>query len=150
MFFNLFKKKNKKVEIKNADGSLLPYEQREELHPICLFFTIVNRNQSAFYTKAFSDAGASMSIVFYSHSQPPEEIANVLGPDNLKKEIIITITRGEYVEKLKKICEDRFAISRAAKGIAFTCPVDSVSGISVYKFLIDQNKEIRESENNAK
>lgn len=147
MFF--FKRKKDSVQDKET-GERLPFEQREEVHSLCLFFTIVNRNQSAFYTKAYQDVGASMSMIFYSHSQPPIEIANVLGPDNLKKEIILTITRSDFVPKLMDIAKQRFAISKAAKGIAFSCPIDSVSGISVYKFLADQNKEIRESENNAK
>ncbi len=149
MAFKFFEKKKEKLETEKAENRL-PFDQREKVYPLCLFFTIVNRNQSAYYTKAYADAGASLSMVFYSHSQPPEEIASVLGPDNLKKEIIFTVTRSEYVEKLKHIAEERFKISSAAKGIAFVCPIDSVSGISVYKFLSDQNKEIRENEQNAK
>lgn len=147
MFF--FKKKKDSLQ-SNSNEERLPFDQREKVYPLCLFFTIVNRNQSAFYTKAYQDVGASMSIIFYSHSQPPVEIANVLGPDNLKKEIVVTITRGEFVPKLMDIAQKRFDISKAAKGIAFSCPIDSVSGISVYRFLADQNKEIRENENNGK
>lgn len=127
-----------------------PFEQREKVYPLCLFFTIVNRDQSSYFTKAYSECGASMSLVFYSHSQPPIEIANVLGPDNLKKEIIMTVVRNDFVDKLMEIAQNRFKISKAAKGIAFSCPIDSVSGISVYKFLSDQNKEIRENNQNAK
>lgn len=143
-------RKKKEIAVKKYNTENIPFEKREKVHSLCLFFTIVNRNQSSFYTKAYQDAGASMSMIFYSRSQPPIEIANVLGPDNLKKEIVLTVTRVEYVPKLKEIAEQRFAISNAAKGIAFSCPIDSVGGISVYKFLADQNKEVRESENNGK
>lgn len=124
-----------------------PFEKREKVYPLSLFFTIINRDQSNYYIKAYQDAGASMSMVFYSHSQPPEEIANILGPDNLKKEIVMTITRSEFVPQMKEIAAKRFAISSAAKGIAFACPIDSVSGIAVYKFLADQNKDVRENDN---
>lgn len=124
-----------------------PFEKREKVYHLSLFFTIINRDQSNYYIKAYQDAGASMSMVFYSHSQPPEEIANILGPDNLKKEIVMTITRSEFVPQMKEIAAKRFAISSAAKGIAFACPIDSVSGIAVYKFLADQNKDVRENDN---
>ncbi len=143
-------KKKKISEEKKIEAERLPFDQREKVYPLCLVITIVNRNQSSFYTKAYQDCGASMSMIFYSHSQPPVEIASVLGADNLKKEIIMTITRSEYVEPILNIAKERFAISKAAKGIAFTCPIDSVGGISVYRFLADQNKEIRENEENAK
>ncbi len=126
------------------------YDKREKVSPLRAFFTIINRNQSSFYTKAYSEVGASMSIILYSYSQPPQEIAKMLGPDNLKKEIIITFVKEEDVPKLMKIAQERFSISKAAKGIAFACPIDSVSGIAVYKFLSDQNKEVREYEKNGK
>lgn len=140
----LFKFGKKKLEKKKEINNDLPaFEKREKVHPLILFFTIVNRNQSTYYTKAYADAGASMSIVLYSHSQPPQEIANMLGPDNLKKEIVITVAREEDMEKLKTIASNRFKISSVAKGIAFACPIDSVSGITAYKFLADQNRDVR-------
>lgn len=140
----LFKFGKKKLEKKKEINNDLPaFEKREKVHSLILFFTIVNRNQSTYYTKAYADAGASMSIVLYSHSQPPQEIANMLGPDNLKKEIVITVAREEDMEKLKTIASNRFKISSVAKGIAFACPIDSVSGITAYKFLADQNRDVR-------
>lgn len=148
MFFLRFKRK-KEIEEKRLEDRE-PFEKRENVYPLCLFFTIINRDQSVYFTKAYSDAGASMSFVFYSHSQPPIEIINVLGHDNLKKEIVVTIARSEFIPALMEIAQKRFSISPAAKGIAFSCPIDSVSGISAYKFLSDQNKEIRESKENAK
>lgn len=141
--FHFGKKIIEKKKEKEADKNLLAFEKREKVHPLILFFTIVNRNQSTYYTKAYSEAGASMSIVLYSHSQPPQEIANMLGPDNLKKEIVITVAREEDISKLKTIAENRFKISNVAKGIAFACPIDSVSGITAYKFLADQNRDVR-------
>lgn len=144
-----FKKRKtwmKMVDKETGNEERIPYENKEKLYPLILFVTIVNRDQSNYFTKAYSDCGASLSLTLYSYSMPPIEIQNLLGPDNLKKDIVFTIARGEYLPELEKIASDRFSISQESKGIAFACPIDSVSGISVYKFLADQNKELRMGE----
>lgn len=125
-----------------------PFEQREKIYPLSLFFTIVERNQSRYYESAYQEAGASMSVTLYAHSMPPEEILSILGEMETKKDIVVTVCRSELVPSLKKIAEQRFAVSRAAKGIAFACPIDAVQGIAAYRFLADQNKDIRLEENN--
>lgn len=137
----------KKSERAKAATEQTPFEQREKIYPLSVFFTIVGRNQSHYYESAYQAAGASFSLTFYAHSMPPEEIMAILGEMETKKDIVVTICRSELVPELKEIAQKRFAISRAAKGIAFACPIDAVQGIAVYRFLADQNKEIRLKEN---
>lgn len=123
-----------------------PFEQREPIYPLSLFFTIVERNQSRYYENAYQEAGASMSLTLYAHSMPPEEILAILGEMETKKDIVITVCRSELIPSLKEIAQKRFAVSKAAKGVAFACPIDAVQGIAAYRFLADQNKDIRMEE----
>ena len=123
-----------------------PFEQREQIYPLSLFFTIVERNQSRYYENAYQEAGASMSLTLYAHSMPPEEILAILGEMETKKDIVITVCRSELIPSLKEIAQKRFAVSKAAKGVAFACPIDAVQGIAAYRFLADQNKDIRTEE----
>lgn len=143
----LFKKIKTIDKEEKKNGNAAPFEKREEIHSLSVVFTIVNRGQSAFYVDAYNEVGASMSMVLYSYSMPPEQYRNILGMDSTKKEIMMTICREEQVKDILNIAKERFAISRAAKGIAFSCPIDSVSGIAAYKFLADQNKNVRKTEN---
>ncbi len=124
----------------------VPFEQREPIYPLSLFFTIVERNQSRYYENAYQEAGASMSLTLYAHSMPPEEILAILGEMETKKDIVITVCRSELIPSLKEIAQKRFAVSKAAKGVAFACPIDAVQGIAAYRFLADQNKDIRMEE----
>ncbi len=140
-------KKIKTIDKEEKKGNAAPFEKREEIHSLSVVFTIVNRGQSAFYVDAYNEVGASMSMVLYSYSMPPEQYRNILGIDSTKKEIMLTICREEQVKEILNIAKERFTISRAAKGIAFSCPIDSVSGIAAYKFLADQNKKVRKPEN---
>lgn len=146
----LFKKKKQQaIEAKSTTGTTKKkaYDKREKVQALSAIITIVNRGQIAYYIDAYQEAGAAMSMDLYGYSMPPEEYRHIMGVDTTKKEILITITRAEYIEKLLKIAEDRFAISAQTKGIAFACPIDAVSGIQVYKFLADQNKKTRENGN---
>lgn len=134
----------KTVKSKKKEDNILPFEQREELKSLSLLVTIVNRNQSNYFTEAYKNKGAAISTVLFAHSLPPEEIITILaGESNLRKDMILTIIKTEEIDNYIKIASDRFKISKASKGIAFTIPLDSVSGIVIYKFLSDHNKEER-------
>ncbi|MCI1734741.1 MAG: hypothetical protein LKM30_03300 [Bacilli bacterium] len=143
---NLFGRRHAKNEVNQTPAKELPYDKRESLHALCLFVTIISRNQSDFFVEAYQKAGASLSLDLYGYSMPPKEVVALLGSMETKKEILLTFCRKEDLPKLDEIATKRFGISKASKGIAFACPIDSVSGVAVYKFLADQNKEVRESQ----
>jgi hypothetical protein len=142
----LFSLKKRKKEERTVERE--PFEKREKVYPLVAYFTIVNRGQSRFYTDAYAKKGASLSMVLYAHSLPPENIVSLFGESSLRKDIVMTVCREDLVPELMQIAKQRFAISRQAKGIVFVCPIDSVSGISVYRFLADQNRELRLEEKN--
>ncbi|MFA6829232.1 MAG: hypothetical protein WCR67_00775 [Bacilli bacterium] len=139
-------KKNKDI----TPNKLKPFEKREKLHALSLFVTIVGREQSDYFINAYQKLGASLSMDLFAYSMPPRDVLTLLGNTETKKEILFTICRKDDIPSLMKIAKDRFRISRASKGIAFACPIDAVSGISVYKFLADQNKEERVNQNESK
>ena len=129
---------------KNKDEHLPPFEKREKVHSLLLLVTIVSRNQGAYFTDTFSKHGASLSISMFAHSMPPADIISLLGNESTtKKDLVLTIVRKNEVKEYLDIIKKRFSISKASKGIAFTLPVSSVSGIVVYKYLSDYNKEER-------
>ncbi len=141
------RKKEEKARRKAETRPDKPFDQREKVQPLSLVVTIVNRHQASYFLDNYQEIGASLNMILYAYSMPPEEIVKLLGADATKKDIILTVTRNEYVPEMLKRAKERFAISKASKGIAFACPIDSVYGIAVYKFLSDQNKNARTSEN---
>lgn len=146
--FQWFQRKKRMIlSDKAEEKEKIPYEQQNEISSMVMLVTIINRNQSHYYIEAYEKAGASMTLVLYSYSMPPDQYRNILGPDSTKKEILLTFCREEDVQKMLDIAKARFQISRAAKGIAFTCPIDSIGGVASYQFLADQNRKIREKNN---
>jgi hypothetical protein len=115
MFSFIKKKKAKPEETKEQSFTRKAFDQREKVYPLSLFVTIVGREQSRFFVDSYATAGASLSMVIYSFSMPPDEVMRLLGNDNTKKDMVFTVVRTEDIPKLKKIAVARFAISRAAK-----------------------------------
>lgn len=143
--FDIWKKRKNFIRSDRAnEAETTPYDQKNEVHSMVMLVTIINRNQSSFYIDAYEKCGASMTMVLYAHSMPPEEYRNILGIDSTKKEILLTFCRAEDSEKMLEIAKERFCISKAAKGIAFTCPLDGIDGVASYLFLADQDRELRE------
>ena len=145
-----FLKKKKEDRRQMAAVARPPFEQREVVHSLAMVVTIINRHQADYYLEAYKECGAALTMVLYAYSMPPEELRNILGINETKKDILLTICRQEFVPSLLQRAKERFSISKASKGICFSCPIDAVSGIAVYKFLSDQNKNVRIFENGSK
>lgn len=143
--FNIFKKK-KDIDTTSSKASSIKYEDREPLYGLSILITIVNRGQAQFFEETYQNLGATLSLDLFGHSQPPEEYKNLFGVDT-KKDILMTFTRSEFVPSMLNAAKSRFEISKAAKGIAFVIEIDSISGVQGYKYIADQNKDIRSKEN---
>ena len=113
------------------------FDQKEKVEALALYFVIVNRGQSRYFIEKFNEIGISMNIVLYGFSSPPEDIASILGPDMLKKDIVLSFCKQSEMNKVHQIVHERFKISKLSKGVSFSVPIDSVSGVIVYKFLVD-------------
>ena len=113
------------------------FDQEEKVEALAAYFIIINREQSKYFIDKFNEIGISMNVILYGYSSPPEQIASLLAPDMLKKDILISFCKQSQLPDINKIIEDRFSISKLSKGIAFAIPIDSISGVIAYKFLVD-------------
>lgn len=132
---------------KSNKNNNLPYEKQEKLTSLILYVIIVNRGQGHYYLDELNKLGVSFSSLIYGYSNPPEEIIALFGNLETKKDLIFTIFRKELLPHIRDLIQRRFIISKQAKGVAFGIPIDSVAGVIIYKFLADQNKNIRENNN---
>lgn len=143
LFKNRFKLTEQRKNASQKKVETIPFDQREKVYPLSMVVTICNRHQDLFFIDKYAELGASLSLTLYAYSNPPEDIVSLLGFVNTKKDILITITRSEYVNSMLEAAENRFLVSSEAKGIAFSLPISGVAGINSYKFLADSLKEVR-------
>ena len=144
IFQNLFRRKPKASVSEKPVVSRIPYDKRtEKLYPLSAVLTIVPRHQEDFFQDAYFEIGAALNLVIYAHSNPPQEILEFLGADEVKKSILLTLGRSEYADAMMDRAQARFSTSTRSRGIACSFPIRGVAGVAVYKFLADQSKPLR-------
>ncbi len=117
-----------------------PFEETNEIKPLKMFVIIVPYGQANGIIKILHDLNVAMSITTNGEGTYMRE-SQLQGP---KKQLIFTFIKEEDVPSFKEKISERFHISSAAKGIAFSIKLSSVAGVSVYKFLTNTrqiNKE---------
>ena len=117
-----------------------PFEETNEIKPLKMFVIIVPYGQANGIIKILHDLNVAMSITTNGEGTYMRE-SQLQGP---KKQLIFTFIKEEDVSSFKEKISERFHISSAAKGIAFSIKLSSVAGVSVYKFLTNTrqiNKE---------
>ncbi len=126
---NVVKKIKDKAEEKIVERA--PFDQTNEIKPLKMFVIIVAYGQANGIIKILHDLDVAMSITTIGEGTYMRE-SQLQGP---KKQLIFTFMKEEIVPEFKEKIYERFQISTAAKGIAFSINLTSVAGVSVYKFL---------------
>lgn len=132
-------------KIKNKNLNEKPYEKTNKVEKLKLLCVIVNRNQGQFFVDSFLDQNVAAAFDVYGKGTAPREIYDIIGMSDNKKELVLALIKENDLEKVLKIIKTRFSVSKAAKGVAFTIPVNSMAGVVMYKFLTN-NRERKGSD----
>lgn len=128
----------------------VPFEKENVLSKVKLFFIIVPHGQANAIISRLNEFDIACSFVFNGEgSSAKSQYQKSLVADS-KKQIILTLVREDKVEFVKRKLEERFSISRAAKGFAFSIKVTSIAGVSIYKFLTNTRKVTKVRKNGKK
>lgn len=128
-----------------------PYEVRTpDIKPLSVLFAIVPRHQEEFFVDTVFEAGFSLTLITYGHSDPPAEILEYLGADENKKSFVVSLGRSAFAGPALDKFNARFATSQMTRGVACTFPVRGVAGVSAYKFLADESRDLRLKESAGK
>ncbi len=126
------------------------YDKEFKIEKVKLFIIIVGRNQSDYFLNEFKKTEIACSFVVYGTGTATKDIYEVLGIGETKKDIIFALVKESDIEKLKEIIDYRFKASKAAKGVAFSIPFDSMAGVLMYRYLtntktnVANTKEVKE------
>lgn len=137
-------KKEKKLNLIPSKKSFEPtqnYEKENKIEPLKLMCVIVTRDQAEYFIKGFNKLGISVCFEAYGIGTAPKEFSNFIGSYETKKAWIIAPVKVSELENVKEFIERRFSVSKRAKGIAFSLPIDSMIGVVLYKFLTNKREE---------
>lgn len=134
---NVLGNKNSKKTVlsKNESKPALPYEQTHTLSPLGFLVVVVNEGQDGAIVKIVYDCGGAACFSCRGKGTASNDVYEVLGLSNTKKHVIMSAIPLTSWPAIKKELIERFAVSQWAKGLAILIDIDSVCGVSTYKFL---------------
>jgi len=109
----------------------VPYDQTHRLRPLLLVTTVVSEGQANAVVQICNDNEAALCCICHGKGTATDQ-TNL---HTTKKEVVFSIVRSEKWPSFKAQLEQRFSVSKMAKGISYAIPLSSVAGVSIYKML---------------
>jgi nitrogen regulatory protein PII len=123
------KHQEKSVEKKKTSSNLEAHKKLK------ILVTIVARNKADFYLNIYEGYEINLQTVMYGKGTAPNNISSLLGFVDNNKAVIFSVIKEEKVKEVLNACEDKYFKTKGGKGVAFTIPISSIIGVSIYKFL---------------
>ena len=109
-----------------------------------ILITIVNRSKALFYTDLLEQYDVNMQMTLYGNGTANSEMLGLLGLVETEKAVILSIVREDKIKDIKMVLAEKFDKVKDGKGIAYTIPMQSIIGVSIYQFLA--NNQIKKED----
>lgn len=113
-----------------------------------ILVTIVDRSKSLFYTDLLEQYEVNMQMVLYGKGTATSETLNYLGLAETEKAVILSVIRDDKTKEIMEVLTEKFEKVKNGKGIAYTIPMKSIIGVSIYQFLSNYKVSKKEEKNN--
>ena len=143
----LIQKKSSVKKVKNTKQSAQQSKNKVESNKLELLVTIVNRNKAEFYQDLIQSFEVNMQMIVFGKGTANKEILEVLGLANSEKAIIFSIIKEEKLKDALYSLDEKFRTIKNGKGIAYTIPLTSVIGVSIFGFLSNNHMTVKGANN---
>lgn len=109
-----------------------------------VLITIVNRSKALFYTDLLEQYDVNMQMTLYGNGTANSEMLGLLGLVETEKAVILSIVKEDKIKDIKMVLAEKFDKVKDGKGIAYTIPMQSIIGVSIYQFLA--NNQIKKED----
>lgn len=126
------------MEIKRRTRRTVAKEQPTGLtapKKLKILVTIVDRSKTDFYLDVLEGYEVNMQSVIYGKGTAPSDVLHYLGLSQSEKAVIVSVVQEEKIKEITVAYEDKYFKTKNGKGIAFTIPISSMIGVSIYQFL---------------
>lgn len=108
-----------------------------------LMITIVNRNKADFYIDLIQSFEVNMQLAVPAQGTANAEIKSILGLVETDKTVIFSVIREDNATRALNAIEEKFRTIKNGKGIAYTIPLTSVIGVSIFGFLSNNRMTVK-------
>ena len=119
---------------------------RVTMNRLKILVTIVNRAKADFYMDHIQSFGVNMQMVVFGKGTAPREIATAMGLADSDRAVIFSIIGEDKLRSALDSIEEKLNTIVGGKGIAYTIPMASVIGKSIFNFLSDNRDAVRRNE----
>ena len=120
-------------------------EINQGIKKLKLLVTIVDRSKALYYTDLLEQFEINMQMVIYGKGTADRNMLSLLGLTDNDKAIILSVVREENIKDILETLAEKFEKIKNGKGIAYTIPIKSIIGVSIYQFL-SNNKTLKKEE----
>lgn len=122
---------------------------RREPHKITenkleILITVVNRSKAEFFVDLIQSFDVNTQFIALGEGTADAKMLSLLGLASSEKSVIFSVIRSDNVSKALAKIERTFNTVKNAKGIAYTIPMSSVIGVSVFGFLSNNRMTVKE------
>ena len=119
---------------------------RVTMNRLKILVTVVNRPKADFYMDHIQSFGVNMQMVVFGKGTAPREIATAMGLADSDRAVIFSIIGEDKLRSALDSIEEKFKTIVGGKGIAYTIPMSSIIGKSIFNFLSDNRDAVRRNE----
>ena len=119
---------------------------RVSMNRLKILVTVVNRAKADFYMDHIQSFGVNMQMLVFGHGTAPREIATAMGLANSERAVIFSVIGENNLRAALDSLDEKFNTIAGGKGIAYTIPMSSIIGKSIFNFLSDNRDVVRRNE----
>lgn len=116
------------------------------MNKLKILITVVSRAKADFYMDHIQSFGVNMQLVVYGQGTAPKELATAMGLADSERAVIFSIVGEEHLKAALESLGEKFNTIPGGKGIAYTIPMASIIGKSIFNFLSDNRDAVRRIE----
>ena len=113
-----------------------------------LLVTIVDRSKALFYIDLLEQYEVNMQTVVLGKGTANSDMLNYLGLAESEKAILFSFVREDKTKEILEVLHEKLEKVKNGKGIAYTIPLKSIIGVSIYQFLVNNTNSIKEGKVN--
>lgn len=130
--------------VKRRSVTKAPEGHKQAPQKLKLLVTVVPRAKTEFFMDLIQSFEANMQFSAAARGTATSEIMHMMGLEDSEKRVIFSIVREDQAPLVLAALQEKFNTIKNAKGIAMTVPLSSVIGASIYQFLADNRRAVKE------
>ena len=131
------------AKLKPTRKTVAPRRNRVTMNKLKILVTIVSRSKADFYMDHIQSFGVNMQLVIYGRGTAPQEFLTAMGLTDSNRAVILSVIGDTNLRNALDSLSEKFNTIQGGKGIAYTIPMSSIIGKSIFNFLSDNRSQVR-------